>query len=291
MPMAPSRPQSVLIHHKVFVASRKLNSHDVLCYDHKSDQWSVLPPCPEFYFGLGQLSGKLIAVGGCKSISIFGVTGATGNLYTFNEDTRRWEKSSQPMPTPRALPIIVSYQSSIAVCGGYGGEMAVEVFDSETSQWHTAAPLPVAHGDFMHVTIFKGTCYIGGGVENRNIMCAPLSSLFQSRSTTACDQQSSAQQQSVWNMLPDLPYKHAALTNTGEDLLALGGFLNDISYSNIYVYHPSTKSWVMNNIANLPQVCSASTAVSLPSGEIMLIGGGNFGLSGRGYTRDVYIGK
>ena len=55
-------PQSIVIGGAVFVAA--WNSHDVLRYETRSDQWSVLPSCPAMWFGLGQLSGKLVTVGG-----------------------------------------------------------------------------------------------------------------------------------------------------------------------------------------------------------------------------------
>ena len=54
--------QSIVIGGAVLVAA--WNSHDVLMYETGSDQWSVLPSCPVLGFGLGQLSGKLVTVGG-----------------------------------------------------------------------------------------------------------------------------------------------------------------------------------------------------------------------------------
>ena len=65
------------------------------------------------------------------------------------------------MPTPRRLPTVITYNSSIAVCGGEGGDRVVEVFNSEAAQWHTAAPLPVACV-YMQLTIINDACYLGG---------------------------------------------------------------------------------------------------------------------------------
>ena len=45
---------------------------------------------------------------------------------------------------PAMFITVITYNSSIAVCGGEGGERVVEVFNSESAQWHTTAPLPVA---------------------------------------------------------------------------------------------------------------------------------------------------
>ena len=267
MPQLLMHPMSVLIGDVVYVAGD--DSHDVLRYDNRSDQWSALPPCPTKFFGLGQLSGKLVTVGGLDGRAV------VGDVYTYEEETQQWEKSIPPMPTPCKWPFVVTYHSSFAVCGGYRGRTSdiVEVFDSETSQWHAAAPLPVKRIG-MPVTIINDTCYLGGaggGEGNRSIMCASLPSLFQPHNQ-------------VWTKLPDLPHGGSALTNMGGTLLALGG--SRVSPSeDIHAYCPNTKAWV--KIGRLPQACGAATAELLPSGEVILIGGKD---SQGNWSENVYMG-
>ena len=278
MPQLLKYPMSVLIGDVVYVAGE--DSHDVLRYDTRrvlrydtrSGQWSALPPCPVKHFGIGQVSGKLVTVGGLDGRAV------VGDLYTYEEETQQWEKSIPPMPTPRIYPTVVTYHSSIAVCGGYKKVQyrdIVEVFDSETSQWHAAAPLPVKH-DSMYVTVINDTCYLGGGggEGNTSIMCAPLPSLFQS--TTPHNQ--------VWTKLPDLSHGGSALTNMGGTLLALGGSALSPS-EDIHAYCPNTKAWV--KIGRLPQACGTATAELLPSGEVILIGGMD---SRENWLKNVYIG-
>ena len=274
MPQLLWYPESVLIGDVVYVAGS--DSRDMLRYDTRSDKWSVLPPCPVAGFGIGQLPGKLVTVGGSDGSDV------VGDVYTYEEETQQWEKSIPPMPTPRIYPTVVTYHSSIAVCGGIGGGRTsdiVEVFDSKTSQWHTAAPLPVKHHS-MYVTVINDTCYLGGGAGgegNTSIMCAcaSLPSLFQS--TTPHNQ--------VWTKLPDLPHGWSALTNVGGTLLALGGITVSLS-EDIHAYCPNTKAWV--KIGRLPQACSAATAeLLLPSGEVILIGG--WDIQGN-WSKNVYMG-
>ena len=81
-------------------------------YETRNDKWSVLPPCPVEHFGIEQLSGKLVTVGGRNGRAIF------GDVYTYKEETQQWEKSVPPMPTQCRWPCVVTYHSSIAVCGG-----------------------------------------------------------------------------------------------------------------------------------------------------------------------------
>ena len=278
MPRTLFLPQSIVIGGAVFVAA--YISHDVLRYETRSGQWSVLPSCPVWGFGLGQLSGKLVTVGGRDG------RGAVNHVYTYVQETQQWEKSIPPMPTPLRCPTVITYNSSIAVCGGLGGERVVEVFNSEPAQWHTAAPLPVACV-YMRHTIINDTCYLGGGPlsSTRSIMCASLPSLFQSSSPH--EQQTSAQQQSVWTVLPDMPLYDSALANMGGTLLGLGGRESPSSPPSdaIHAYSASTKAWV--KIASLPQACWGATAELLPSGEVMLIGGVD---SKNEWSKAVYIG-
>ena len=266
MPEILVSPQSIVIGGAVFAAA--FDSHDVLRYETRSGQWSVLPSCPVRFFGLGQLSGKLVTVSGLD-----GRFATVNHVYTYVQETQQWEKSIPPMPTPRLLPTVITYNSSIAVCGGEGGERVVEVFNSEAAQWHTTAPLPVACVCMRH-TIINDTCYLGGGgvfSQTRSIMCASLPSLFQSSSPH--EQQTSAQQQSVWTVLPNTPLYDSALANMGGTLLALGGHESVSSPPSdaIHAYSASTKAWL--RIASLPQACTRATAELLPSGEVMLIGG------------------
>ena len=264
MPEPEIWSQSVVIGDVVFVAGW---GHRVYKYETRSDKWTVLPPCPVRCFGIGQLSGKLVTVGGLDR-------GAkVGDVYTYEE---QWEKSIPPMPTPRRRSCVVTYHSSIAVCGGQttsGETNVIEVFKSETSQWYTAAPLPVACL-YPQSTIINDTCYLVGQGYPREklIMCASLPSLFQS--ATPHNQPSpDAQQQSVWTMLPDLPHRCSALTSInigGGTLVALGGWDDEGSLSHdVHAYNPSTKSWMI--VGSLPQACFDATAELLPSGQVILI--------------------
>ena len=270
MPKALNYPQSIVKGYAVFVAA--IDSCDVLRYEISSDQWCVLPPCPVKHFGLGQLSGKLVTVGGMD-----GRGAAVNHVYTYVQETQQWERSIPPMPTPRRLPTVITYNSSIAVCGGIegAGDRVVELFNNETAQWCIATPLPV-ECRYMQLAIINDTCYLGGGgVLNscKSIMCASLPSLFQSSSPHG--QQTSAQHQSVSTMLFNMPLNRSALANMGGILLAMGGHESTSSPSShrnaIHAYSASTKAWL--NIATLPQARSSATAKMLPSGEVILIGG------------------
>ena len=268
MPKTLACPQSILIGDVVFVAA--YNSHAVLRYDTRNDQWSVLPSCPLERFGLGQHSGNLVAVGGWDGKDDF-----AGHVYTFDEEAQQWKKSIPPMPTPRILPTVVTYNSNIAVCGGFRGDKVVEFFESEPARWYTAAFLPVACA-YKKLTIVNDTCYLGGGglpyAPNTSIVRASMPSVFKPPARKLA--LPFLQPQSVWTTLPDTPLYGSALANTGDTLLALGGresTSSSVARDVVHAYVPSTKAWL--TAASLPQACSYATAELLPSGEVMLIGG------------------
>ena len=57
------------------------NDHIIYCYDPSQDKWNTLPPLPVSWFGLGQVKGKLVAVGGCMK----GTLDVTNDVYTYDE--------------------------------------------------------------------------------------------------------------------------------------------------------------------------------------------------------------
>ena len=61
--------------------------HMVHCYNPSQDVWTTLPPLPVRYFGLGQLSGELVAVGGAEK----GYGSATNKVYNYHERSNKWK--------------------------------------------------------------------------------------------------------------------------------------------------------------------------------------------------------
>ena len=66
--MGMERPQVVVVGEKVCVGGGDTENDDDGCvvfqYNQAGNVWNSLPPCPVFGFGLGQLSGELLTVGG-----------------------------------------------------------------------------------------------------------------------------------------------------------------------------------------------------------------------------------
>ena len=241
-------------------------------YDAQKDQWASLPPCPSEVFGLGHLSGKLIAAGG-----LLKGNRVTGNVYSFHIDLHSW-KEIPAMPTPRIRPTVVSHRLAIAICGGVEAREIVsdkvEVLRDGSSQWFTVDPLPMP-GCLMKPAIVGETCYLMGGyltwehyMPTNHVMHSPVVSLFTPSSSR------SSSNASMWQLLPkDIPYNRSVAASLGGLLLAIGGWNEDEGTATdaVFAYSPSALSWVQ--VGNLPSSRRAGGAVTLPSGEVMVVGG------------------
>ena len=281
MPVGMIRPQAVMIWEKVYIGGGFTDSVEdrkqVFQYDPSRDGWSCLPPHKVGWFAMAQFKGHLITLGGIPLGA-----GVTDKMYRFREQFKKWEEFLKPMPTARYWPTVATTQSGIVASGGAIGFrddkavhcVTVEVYTSETSQWHTADPLPVPCGGMTSVTI-ADTWYLlgGGGTYGKDlptVLCAPLTALIQ-KATSPTHQ--SASPMSVWKTLPDTPLKGSAVASLSGNL-AVGGYNDKIPASPaVYIFFPLTNSWVRVTSGELPEPRYACTAVQLSSNRLLVVGG------------------
>ena len=126
----------------------------VYCYNPSQDNWTTLPLLPVKWFGLGQINGKLVAVGGRKKRDV----GATNEVYTYDERSRKWKQTIPPMPTARHSSGVLSLQSALVVAGGATSisvkcTAAVEIYKEDTSQWYRTDRLPTACQDISRQSL------------------------------------------------------------------------------------------------------------------------------------------
>ena len=259
----------------------------VFQYNPKQDTWSQLPICPTLHFGLTQLDGKLVTVGGIRIDQII----AINDVYVFQE-SETWENSIiPPLPTARFYPTTFNYQSTIVVSGGLTHwhsdsklrtyTTAVEVFQTKTYQWHHMEPLPVAHSG-MPCVIVDGTIYlIGGsksGAPSRHAYHTSVSNLISRALPLDHPETSSAPQAPpsppTWQVLPECPLSYFTAAELGGCLLAIGGKDDSNSSSSaVHMYSPSTNSWVRISSGDLPVPRCLAAATQLEGGEVIFVGG------------------
>ena len=263
-------------------------ARQVFQYIPKQDTWSQLPICPTRYFGLTQLDGKLVTVGGedhdQTDIPI-------NDVYVFQE-SETWESSFiPPLPTARFYPTAFNYKSTIVVSGGITQwhtdsihstrTNAVEVFQTKMYQWYHAEPLPVAHSR-MSCAIVNDTCYLIGGTKSDapsiQAYCTSLSILI-SRALPPDHPETSSTPQAppsppTWQVLPECPLVYSTAAELGGCLLAIGGMDDSNSPSSaVHMYSPSTNSWIRISSGDLPVPRFSAAATQLEGGEVIFVGG------------------
>lgn len=234
-------------------------------YSISNNKWSMLPPCPTKWFGLGQVSGNLVTVGGCLLSRR-----AISNVFVFDEASQQWKNNViPPMPTSRARLCVVSHDSGLVAGGGFNNMYqflsTVEVYKSETNQWYSTAPLPIPCAGMRAVKI-RNSCYLLGGFFPRmetecgitNCFYIDMDQLFS---------QTATYNGTEWKKVMNVPEKMATPGNVAGSLLAIGGR----DSRKIHVYSPNTESWV--HIADLPHELRSTTSVLLPNGQLIVIGG------------------
>ena len=280
IPVKLSAGKSTIINGKVYCGGGGTDRADdmyiVYCYDPSQDNWTTLPPLPVHGFGLGQVNGKLVAVGGLKKSD----GSVTNEVYTYDERSKKWKQTVRSMPTARHTPGVLSLQSALAVAGGVGSYYrdAVQIFKADTSQWYTTDPLPTACYDIPLVAI-GNTCYALGGFKSpsylNQALYASVDDLFHNAvPANQTTHSGSSDTQSAWKTLPDTPtYSPNAAVLAGH-LLAVGGRETSEGgalMKEVYTYSPSTNSWIYISDLPTPQY-RAAVAVLSPS-EILVIGG------------------
>ncbi len=213
--------------------------------------WTVTDT-PTYYYTLVVHDSELLLVGGYE----YHTKMITNKVFTMRDG--QFVEALPPMKEIRRSPSAVSSGSALVVAGGLGTTVAlssVEVF--KDGQWTTAPSLPLAgydrksalHGDQWYLICL------------RKIFRTSLQSLI------------SGSDQSPWETLPDAPNRYSAAALFGGRLLSIGGGDYGNPTTAISAFSSSTQSW--EHVADMPLPLKYSSAVVLPTGELMVIGGGD----------------
>ena len=251
-------------------------SNDLYTYSITSNSWSRLPDCPNLDSSLVVVTGLLTAIGGYQagigfSNSLFSLTG--------EPNCRKWTEEFEPMPTKRSLSMVLVTGENLIVAGGEGGDLVatVEVMNTETYQWSTAANLPEPMCD-ASVAVCGDRVYMLGGIDKHrkstnSVYVSSLTTLLQSSKLTK-----DCTTPSVWRRVADLPVIFSTCASIHGRLLAIGGKTSgDKRTTAIYVYQKFTNSWgVLTHISIARSSCFAAV---LPDSQIVVVGGFTSGLT------------
>ena len=270
-----SSSQAIVVGEKVYVGGGFTpdigDMRKVFQYNRRGDTWSTLPRCPVGWFGMAHFMSRIITVGGIDLRSSL-----SNRVHSIAEGSQQWEEFVSPMPTSRCFLSVATTSVAIIAAGGDTSaaasvalSSAVEVYSSDTSQWHTADPLPKPCA-WMSSVIINDICYLlGGGHRSKsainNCWSAPIQSLVDkgvSRSASG----------SVWNHLPPTPLFASTAACLSGSLVAVGGE-NDDNTRSAAVYGFVNNSWVRLSNGDLLSPRSACATAQLSPLEVIVIGG------------------
>ena len=252
------------------------SSFFVLKYDLAIDRWSVLPKCPNRDFGLAELNGRLIAIGGDSSSYSIGPSSC--QVFSFYDDSKTWKKDLPPLQTNRSYPSVVSYESCIITFGGvtvWGKSTGttsetntVEIFNKTDGKWRYTCPLPF-EDRALTSCVFQDNCFVGNRYSNC-LLFMSLSSLIHESHTDhpVCK----------WvDVDCGLPLYGSTLCVAQSSILCIGGVRDmtassNISSSFIYKFDLLRKRWSKHAVQLPERRCNVG-AIELDNGEILVLGG------------------
>ena len=264
MPSGMSAAHAVEVGGKVYIGGGNVedSEYKVLEYTIQGGQWREIET-PVSYFGMAVVNDQLIIIGGWDEWSF------TNQVWVLESDSNTWTQPFPAMPTAREWVSAVGYKRWVLTVGGEVGgiwKRCVEVLDTVSKKWYTAASLP---SDALRpsLAVIQDTLYVVWGKSAVSVSIPMLISDAMSQSTASDEPRSTE-----WQPLPDTPTYHPAITSFHGSLLAVGA--GGYPSSTIAMYLPQTEQWL--TVAQLPSPRIKCTCVVLPeTGEMMVVGGEN----------------
>ena len=240
----------------------------VIVYDPQKDSSDTLPPYTYKWFSIAVVNNQLVVVGG-EDVR---TNKPTNQLGVWNEQSKSWTHPLPPMTTACNSPSVATHNNRWLVVMGGGGN-GVEILDTTGSgQWYQATPPPQPCYRVSTVTI-GNMCYLLGGYTMRGAVSQKVFSVHLDELISQAVSQPAGTRApptpSPWMTLPDTPQPLSSALTINGALLAVGG---NGDRTTIYHYQPSSKSWI--KAGELPAGRSCCCCTVLPSGEVLVAGGG-----------------
>ena len=263
-PYEMSRYSGAVVHNSMVYCGYGSNDK-VYTYHITKSSWSLTPDAPYKGFALAVVNGLLTTVGGFRddgknTNKLFSLTGEGSG--------RRWTEKFSPMrPTKWYCVSALCTGTALIVAGGYGDNdkaiRTIEILNSETREWHTAAdlPQPLSHSS---MALCGDLVYLLGGVNIDNsvnsVYSCSLTSLLPSTGfSISLGRLVSTLTRSIigspWNRVADLPVNRSTAVSLHGRLLVIGGQdSEDKSTTAVYMYQPTTNSWEVISHMTTPKI-------------------------------------
>ena len=248
----------------------RTSNQEVYVYLTSTSSWSQLPDSPNRNCPSVIVNNLLTLVGGnCRG------GGTTNQLFSLTGEGSgmRWTEKLPPMPTKRYGSTALCTGTALIAAGGKNeGRIllkTVEVMNTETFQWSSAADLPqplccvpgAVHGDHVYILSLES--------DSKSMYTCTVCTLIESyRSRTTAN---------VWNKVAAPSLTTTICVSIFDRLLTIGG--SDSNYqptTAVHMYNPTTDSWDVISHMRIPR-CDCFVAV-LPNNQLMVVGGEIAGL-------------
>ena len=241
-------------------------TYQMLGYTISTSSWSQLPNSPTINCPSVIIDNLLTLIGGYCSGTL------TNQLFSLTGEGsgRKWTEKFPSMPAKRWGSIALCTGTALIVAGGRDKDRSalqlVEVLNTKTLQWSTAADLPQPLLCAM-AAVCDDQIYILG--QSNMYMCS-LPTLIQScKSFLASIRNRGAR---VWKEVAVPPVTLTTCVSIHGRLLAIGGKdSKEKPTTAVHMYNPTTDSWeVLSHMGTPRWDC---TAAVLPNNQLMVVGG------------------
>ena len=242
----------------------------VYAYTISTSSWSQLPDSPTDNCPSVIINNLLTLVGGDHR----GTT--TNQLFSLTGEGRgrKWTEKFRPMPTKRWGSTALCTGTALVVAGGDTKQCSdlktVEVMNTGTEQWSTAADLPQPLWQ-APAAVCGDHVYILGRSNKVMYMytCSVLTLIQSCKSFLASIRNRDAR---VWKEAAAPPAMETTCVSIHGQLLVIGGLDSDVKPTTaIHMYNPTTDSWKVISQMGTPRYrCIAAV---LPNNQLMVVGG------------------
>lgn len=196
--------------------------------------------------------GKVLVAGGYKQAYV-----PTDSAELYDPATNTWTSAGNMSATRHQHTSTRLNNGKVLIVGSYSGAAGAELYDPADNTWTSAGNMISAHSKHTTTLLANGKVLVVGGAAGAELYDP---------------------EENTWSQAPEMmivrDYPTATLLPNGNVLVTGGsnGILNGVVYASTELYDPSTNSW--SQAGDLTKARVYHTATLLPSGKVLLTGGG-----------------